>query len=138
MVGAGIYSLIAGNGNFEPPEDDLSDGPGDGGEAYELPPEKQNAGADSEMEYGMNMVVSDAISLDRAVKDTRLKECKRWNYPTDLPSASVIIVFHNEGLSVLMRTVHSVSYIEAPVIRFLITAFRSSTVRHRNSCTRSY
>lgn len=56
----------------------------------------------------MNMVVSDAISLDRSVKDTRIKECKHWNYPEKLPSASVIIVFHNEGFSVLMRTVHSV------------------------------
>lgn len=56
----------------------------------------------------MNMIVSDAISLDRSIKDTRLKECQHWNYPKDLPSASVIIVFHNEGFSVLMRTVHSV------------------------------
>lgn len=56
----------------------------------------------------MNMVVSDIISLDRSIRDTRHKECKRWNYPEDLPSASVIIVFHNEGFSVLMRTVHSV------------------------------
>lgn len=54
------------------------------------------------------MVVSDAISLNRTVKDTRLKECQHWNYPEELPSASVIVVFHNEGLSVLMRTVHSV------------------------------
>jgi polypeptide N-acetylgalactosaminyltransferase len=100
--------LVDGPGNFEPQETDLNDGPGEGGEPYALPAESQNAGSDSEMEYGMNMVVSDAISLDRSVKDTRLKECKRWNYPEDLPSASVIIVFHNEGLSVLMRTVHSV------------------------------
>lgn len=56
----------------------------------------------------MNMFVSDKISLNRSVKDTRLKECKHWNYPSDLPAASVIIVFHNEGFSVLMRTVHSV------------------------------
>lgn len=101
-------SFSVANGNFEPAEGEPNDGPGEGGEAYELPPEQQNAGADSEMEYGMNMVVSDAISLDRTVKDTRLKECKRWNYPENLPSASVIVVFHNEGLSVLMRTVHSV------------------------------
>lgn len=95
-------------GNFEPPEIETSDAPGEGGAAYELPADQQNAGADSEMEYGMSMIVSDAISLDRSVKDTRLKECKHWNYPEDLPSASVVIVFHNEGFSVLMRTVHSV------------------------------
>ena len=100
--------LVDGFGNFEPKETDPQIGPGEGGEPYELPPESQNAGSDSEMEYGMNMVCSDHISLDRAVKDTRLKECKHWNYPEDLPSTSVIIVFHNEGLSVLMRTVHSV------------------------------
>lgn len=60
------------------------------------------------MEYGMNIFASNRIAMDRAVKDTRLEECKHWNYPYDLPKTSVIIVFHNEGLSVLMRTVHSV------------------------------
>uniref|UniRef100_T1GY91 Glycosyltransferase 2-like domain-containing protein n=1 Tax=Megaselia scalaris TaxID=36166 RepID=T1GY91_MEGSC len=60
------------------------------------------------MEYGMNVYASNKIAMDRAVKDTRLEECKHWNYPYDLPKTSVIIVFHNEGLSVLMRTVHSV------------------------------
>lgn len=60
------------------------------------------------MEYGMNIAVSDIISLDREIKDTRLEGCRHWNYPKDLPKTSVIIVFHNEGFSVLMRTVHSV------------------------------
>ncbi|KAK6049882.1 glycosyltransferase, group 2 family protein [Cooperia oncophora] len=34
--------------------------------------------------------------------------CKHWNYPETLPSVSVVIVFHNEGWTPLLRTVHSV------------------------------
>lgn len=83
-------------------------GPGEKGEAHILPQEKENAASQSEMEYGMNIACSDEISLDRSVRDTRLDECKHWNYPKDLPKTSVIIVFHNEGWSVLMRTVQSV------------------------------
>ncbi|PIO65949.1 glycosyltransferase, group 2 family protein, partial [Teladorsagia circumcincta] len=34
--------------------------------------------------------------------------CKHWNYPEVLPTVSVVIVFHNEGWTPLLRTVHSV------------------------------
>lgn len=59
-------------------------------------------------EYGMNMVASDLIPMDRIVPDMRHEECPYWQYPEELPSASVVIVFHNEGFTTLLRTVHSV------------------------------
>ncbi|VDN31194.1 unnamed protein product [Gongylonema pulchrum] len=58
--------------------------------------------------FGFNTFVSDMISLNRSVPDVRMDECKYWHYPEDLPTASVVIAFHNEGWSPLMRTVHSV------------------------------
>ena len=35
--------------------------------------------------YGMNMVASNEISLDRSLPDTRMPECKDWHYPAELP-----------------------------------------------------
>ena len=58
--------------------------------------------------YGFNQLVSDEISLNRSVPELREEECKWWDYPTDMPTASVILVFHNEGWSTLLRTVNSV------------------------------
>ena len=34
--------------------------------------------------------------------------CPNWHYPLLLPSVSVVLVFHNEALSVLLRTVVSI------------------------------
>lgn len=96
-------------GNFEPPNEEVDlKKPGERGRAFHLLPKDQNNVAHSQMEYGMNMVVSDHISPNRSIPDMRLEECKHWQYPEDLPTTSVVVVFHNEGLSVLMRTVHSV------------------------------
>lgn len=100
--------LVSGLGNFEPKNDEDRQGPGEGGQPHRLREDQQNDADQSESEYGMNVACSDEISLDRSVLDTRLEECKHWDYPVNLPSTSVIIVFHNEGWSVLLRTVHSV------------------------------
>ncbi|CAG9765485.1 unnamed protein product [Ceutorhynchus assimilis] len=103
-----VPRLITGLGNFEPKEIEDRDGPGEKGAAHHLQPSQQNDIDQSESDYGMCVACSDEISLDRSILDTRLPECAHWDYPTDLPTTSVIIVFHNEGWSVLLRTVHSV------------------------------
>ncbi|MCP9264679.1 N-acetylgalactosaminyltransferase 7 [Dirofilaria immitis] len=48
------------------------------------------------------------ISLNRSIPDVRMDECKYWHYPEDLPTVSIVIAFHNEGWTPLLRTVHSV------------------------------
>ncbi|XP_070580716.1 polypeptide N-acetylgalactosaminyltransferase 13-like [Ptychodera flava] len=55
-----------------------------------------------------NLMVSNRISNDRSLPDYRPKGCLKKSYPHQLPKTSVIIVYHNEAWSVLMRTVHSV------------------------------
>ncbi|CAL1532436.1 unnamed protein product [Lymnaea stagnalis] len=54
------------------------------------------------------MVASDKVAMNRTLPDTRMPECRYWHYPEELPTASVILVFFNEGWSTLIRTVHSV------------------------------
>ncbi|XP_014276600.1 N-acetylgalactosaminyltransferase 7 [Halyomorpha halys] len=100
--------FVDGLGNFEPPETPPKVGPGEGGKPHYLRSDQQNDEKASLTEYGMNMKCSNEISLNRSIPDLRLPECKHWNYPEHLPKTSVILVFHNEGFSVLMRTVHSV------------------------------
>ena len=101
--------MFTGNpGNFEPLRDEDSEGPGQRGVAHHTKPESAEKVEEAIDSYGMNMVASDEISMDRSLPDTRMKECKDWHYPADLPKASVVVVFHNEGRSVLLRTIHSV------------------------------
>uniref|UniRef100_A0A3P9JEE2 Polypeptide N-acetylgalactosaminyltransferase n=1 Tax=Oryzias latipes TaxID=8090 RepID=A0A3P9JEE2_ORYLA len=59
-------------------------------------------------ENGFNIFVSDRISLNRSVPDIRHPNCKQKLYAERLPNTSIIIPFHNEGWSSLLRTVHSV------------------------------
>ncbi|XP_024113935.1 polypeptide N-acetylgalactosaminyltransferase 15 [Oryzias melastigma] len=58
--------------------------------------------------HGFNEALSETISLHRRLPEARHPECFGEKYSESLPSASVIICFHEEPWSTLMRTVHSV------------------------------
>ncbi|XP_013180728.1 PREDICTED: polypeptide N-acetylgalactosaminyltransferase 2-like isoform X2 [Papilio xuthus] len=55
-----------------------------------------------------NQAASDILPSNRAVPDTRNAMCRLKKYDNDLPETSVIITFHNEARSTLLRTVVSV------------------------------
>ena len=85
--------------------------PGENGSAVELPKniseEIQKKVQDGYDLYGHNAFVSSLISLNRELPDVRSEVCRNKTYK-NLPRASVVIIFHNEFWSTLMRTVHSV------------------------------
>jgi len=61
--------------------------------------------------YNINVTRSDLTSPDRDVIDTRPAVCLSLPYyaaDSHLPTASVIIPFYNEALTMLLRAVHSV------------------------------
>ncbi|XP_072383156.1 N-acetylgalactosaminyltransferase 6-like [Diabrotica undecimpunctata] len=57
---------------------------------------------------GFNALLSDKIALDRAIPDIRHPGCKAKKYLKNLPSVSVIVPFHNEHWTTLLRTAVSV------------------------------
>ncbi|KAF1752696.1 hypothetical protein GCK72_019251 [Caenorhabditis remanei] len=97
-------------GNYEPKTPEIpSNQPGEHGRPVPVTDEEgMAAGRAAEKEFGFNTYVSDLISMNRTIPDIRPKECKHWDYPENLPTVSVVIVFHNEGWTPLLRTVHSV------------------------------
>ncbi|CAF1161265.1 unnamed protein product [Rotaria sp. Silwood1] len=82
--------------------------PGENGQGVQLTAEEsQNLDAVMKKEF-FNLRASDKISLWRSIPDTRDQLCKSIEYPKDLPTASVVIVFKNERWSPVLRTVYSV------------------------------
>ncbi|XP_068627786.1 N-acetylgalactosaminyltransferase 6-like [Battus philenor] len=57
---------------------------------------------------GFNGALSDKIPLNRSLPDIRHPGCKNRRYIESLPTVSVVVPFHNEHWSTLLRTAYSV------------------------------
>uniref|UniRef100_A0A674MPW7 Polypeptide N-acetylgalactosaminyltransferase n=1 Tax=Takifugu rubripes TaxID=31033 RepID=A0A674MPW7_TAKRU len=65
-------------------------------------------GDDPYRDHAFNVQESDRLGGERAIRDTRHYRCASMSYDAELPSTSIIITFHNEARSTLLRTVKSV------------------------------
>ncbi|XP_042783085.1 inactive polypeptide N-acetylgalactosaminyltransferase-like protein 5 isoform X4 [Panthera leo] len=63
---------------------------------------------DGFLKYGFNTILSKSLGSEREVPDTRNKKCFQKRYPANLPTASIVICFHNEEFNALFRTMFSV------------------------------
>ena len=55
------------------------------------------------------MTRSEQIPLERNVTDYRYPQCLKYSYDYNkLPTITVVIIFHNDALSMILRTVHSI------------------------------
>lgn len=101
----------------------LVEGPGglgQGGAAATLREDSREAAGSFE-EFGYNAQLSDRISLDRTIPDYRPRKCRQMSYADDLPQLSVVFIFVNEALSVLLRSVHSVvNHTPSPLLKEVI------------------
>lgn len=100
-------------GEFLPPPNIFGiDNLGELGVAVSMPPNLpkniQEIYDDGWSKQQFNQYLSDLISVRRELPDYRTDYCKKAEYSENLPATSVIIIFHNEGWSTLLRTVYSV------------------------------
>ncbi|KAK3564115.1 hypothetical protein QTP86_007626 [Hemibagrus guttatus] len=74
---------------------------------HELGPESRRVALHKFQYYGYNAYLSDRLSLDRAIPDLRPDGCKNISYHASLPQVSIVFIFVDEALSVILRSVHS-------------------------------
>ncbi|XP_056156463.1 polypeptide N-acetylgalactosaminyltransferase 6 [Lampris incognitus] len=126
-----------------PPQDSLS--PGADGKAFQkdqMNPEEEKEKQEGMKRHCFNQFASDRISLSRSLgEDTRPPECveRKFRRCPPLPTTSVIIVFHNEAWSTLIRTVHSVLHTSpAALLTEVILVDDASTADHLKSRLEEY
>ena len=115
----------------------LSDMPGEMGAAVDVPADRVDEAKDKFSINQFNLVASDLISLDRRLPDARPEECLLVEHPQFLPTTSVIIVFHNEAWSTLIRSLHSVINSSPPqLVKEIILVDDASEPSHFHLGTR--
>lgn len=82
--------------------------PGESGKPVHIPKHQEALMKEKFKLNQFNLLASDAISLNRSLPDVRLEGCKSKQYPPMMPDTSIVIVFHNEAWSTLLRTVWSI------------------------------
>ncbi|UMM25549.1 hypothetical protein L5515_005324 [Caenorhabditis briggsae] len=85
---------------------------GQGGTGVTVPEDQKSIKEKRFLENQFNVVASEMISVNRTLPDYRSEACRNaaGNEKTTvgLPTTSIIIVFHNEAWTTLLRTLHSV------------------------------
>ncbi|XP_012282827.1 putative polypeptide N-acetylgalactosaminyltransferase 9 isoform X2 [Orussus abietinus] len=102
-----------GGGVLAAPREPDPSAPGEMGRPVVLPTnltaETKKLVDDGWINNAFNQYASDLISVHRSLPDPRDPWCKEsGRYLDKLPPTAVIVCFHNEAWSVLLRTVHSV------------------------------
>lgn len=86
-----------------------------------------------------DVIANEQMSLNRTMPDVRYPECVLLRYPKKLPQASIIIVYHNEAWSTLLRTVWSViSLSPRELVKEIILVDDFSTMAHLDKPLRDY
>ena len=117
-----LTDQVLNQNNFNPQPDQ-----GEFGEPVHMLPHEQAKSRNLFRIHSFNLLASDRIPLNRTLPDIRKPQYFPWYFQVDkclqflfsrckelrynvreLPTTSVIIVFHNEAWSTLLRTVHSV------------------------------
>ncbi|KJH43020.1 glycosyltransferase, group 2 family protein [Dictyocaulus viviparus] len=88
--------------SFQPP--DL----GEDGVGVSVPAEFSAEKDKRFLENQFNVMASEMISINRSLPDYRSAQCRNKAHSGNLPKTSIIIVFHNEAWTTLLRSLHSV------------------------------
>jgi len=89
-------------------DENPTDWPGEQGRPVTLPEQLKKISAERFKENSFDVIISDMIALNRSVGEQRNKKCLQKFYDDDLPNTSVIIIYHNEANSTLLRGLTSI------------------------------